>query len=372
MSNPKQARHAAKIPRPEEIVAHLSEAIKGHDHIKKMLACAVYAHLMKCHSKSRAMRPVQSLENCLISGPTGSGKSAMLQRLANYLRMPVVTVLSSSLSPNGYKGKTCENVLDQIQEVAVVDDVMTPTLVVWDEIDKISCPSIDGGSAKIEAATYKRMTQSDMLGILQGINLSDRKGLDLSKVLHVGCGAFPEMLTPHAQRAIGFLTPSEPENDHPLERVDPDHFIAQGLMPELVGRFPRLGIMTKPDRTTIREIITDSITSPYRQKLWHFAQHGTRLQFDDGALDLLAKMVSEHPTGVRALQLVLNQLLHEFEYEITRSECKSIEEIRYNRDAVAGTQEPMTIRSSTNNSTILRTVSMPNPEPPEEENLGIF
>jgi ATP-dependent protease Clp ATPase subunit len=78
--------------------------------------------------------------------------------------------------------------------------------------------------------------------------------------------------------------------------------------------------MTKPDRATIREIITDSTTSQFRQKLWHFAQHGTRLQFDDDALDLVAEIVSEHPTGVRALQLVLNQLLSEYEYEITRND----------------------------------------------------
>lgn len=320
------------------------------------------------------MRSATSLENCLISGPTASGKSSILQRLASYLQMPTVTVLTGSLSPAGYKGKSCNDVLDQIVEVAVADGVMTPTLCVWDELDKIACPFGDDIRAAADVGVYNRMTQSDMLGIIQGIALTDRPGLDLGKVLHIGCGAFPERSTPTTRRAIGFLTPSESEVGPCPDRIAPEHFIRQGLMPELVGRFPRLGVMAKPDRTLIREIITESATSPFRQKLWHFAQHGTRLQFDDGALDLLAEMVSNHPTGVRALQLVLNQLLADYEYEITRSDCKSIEEIRFNPDAVAGIEEPLVIRSSVTNRPIERTISIPNKKPAEDEEdyLGIF
>ena len=362
-----------RIPRPEEIVAHLSEAIKGHDQIKRMLACAAYAHLMKCYSKSRSMHSVQSLENCLIAGPTASGKSSMLQRLASYLRMPTVTVLTGSLSPSGYKGKTCTDVLGQIEEVAVDDGVMTPTLCVWDELDKIAYHTGDGCRAEADSGEYKRMTQSDMLGIIQGISLTDRPGLKLNHVLHVGCGAFPERSTPRTGRRIGFLTPQEPEVDQTLEKIGPDYFIGHGLMPELVGRFPRLGMITKPDHSTIREILTESSTSPYKQKLWHFQQHGTQLLFDDEALDLLARMISEHPTGVRAIQLVLNQLLSEYEYEITRSDRKSIEEIRFTRGAVAGHEEPMIIRSSTNNTPIERTMPAPKPDSDDDaDSICVF
>lgn len=359
-----------RIPRPEEIVAHLSEAIKGHDHIKKMVACAAYAHLMKCHSKSRVMRSVQSLENCLIAGPTASGKSSMLQRLASYLRMPTVTVLAGSLSPSGYKGKTCNDVLDQIEEIAVDNGVTRPTLCVWDEYDKVACGMPDTTQAQLDAGVYKRMTQSDMLGILQGITLSDRPNLDLSRILHIACGAFPERSLPKAQRPIGFHAPAITEETSIQNQVNPEYYIKLGLMAELVGRFPRLGIMNKPDQSMIREIITESVTSPYRQKLWFFEQHGTTLKFDDEAIDLLAQMVSEHPTGVRALQLVLTQILGDFEFEVTRSDRKSIEEIRFTRDAVAGIEDPMIIRSSTvRPSPAIRTQNM---DSDADDDLAIF
>lgn len=374
MSAPKPGSQTIRIPRPEEIVAHLSEAIKGHESTKRMLACAAYSHLLKCQAKSKAIRNVQSLENCLISGPTGSGKSAMLQRLASYLRMPVVTVLSGSLSPSGYRGKTCNKILDQIEEAAVIDGIMTPTICAWDELDKTSLTSAANSNIGEEADIYKKMVQSDMLGILQGIALSDRPGLDLGKVLHVAVGAFPEKPSPKTERLIGFHTPQEAEDDHPHEQVTPDYFITHGLLAELVGRFPRLDIMTKLTPATIRQIITESTTSSYKQKLWHFKQHGTELRFDDDALDLLAEKVARHPTGVRALQLVLNQLLHEFEYEITRSDRKSIEVIRYDHAAVLGTSEPIIVRSSTNNTSIERTIAVPNKKPSEDEedHFGIF
>lgn len=375
MSHDNETQSMKQIPRPEEIVAHLSEAIKGHDHIKKMVACAAYAHLLKCHSKLRAMQSVQSLENCLISGPTASGKSSMLQRLAHYLSMPTVTVLTGSLAPAGYKGKTCNDILDQIEEVAVVNGATCPTLCVWDEYDKVAFGTPNSTQAQLESGVYKRMTQSDMLGILQGIQLSDRPALDLSKVLHIACGAFQENALPKPIRPIGFHSPLIGDDVSHSDQVSPEYYIRLGLMPELVGRFPRLGIMTKPDQSTIREIITESVTSPFRQKLWFFAQHGTALKFDDEAIDLLAQMVSEHPTGVRALQLEMTRILGEYEYEITRSDRKSIEEIRFTRDAVAGIADPMIIRGSTNNSPIVRTMVTPNPQPcegDEEDSLRIF
>lgn len=286
----------------------------------------------------------------------------MLERLTSRLGMRFVTVLCSGLAPTSYKGKTCEHVLDQIEQVAVDDGVMTPTLCVWDELDKIAFNTGDDCRAEADSGVYKRMTQSDMLGIIQGISLTDRPGLKLNHVMHVGCGAFPERSKPRTERRIGFLSSLEPEVDRTFEKIGPEYFIAHGLMPELVGRFPRLGMMTKPNHTTIREILTESSTSPYKQKLWHFQQHGTHLRFDDDALDLLARKVSEQPTGVRAIQLVLNQMLYEYEYEITRSDRKSIEEIRCTRGAVAGTEEPIIIRSSTYNTPIHRTMPVPMPD----------
>ena len=339
-----------QIPRPETIVAHLSEAIKGQDHIKRLVASAAYAHLMKCHSDSKVMRSVQSLENCLIAGPTASGKSSLLQRLATYLKMPTVTVLTGSLSPAGYKGKTCSDVLDQIEEVAVVDGVTRPTLCLWDEFDKCAFGPPSATQAHLAAGVYKRMTQSDMLGIMQGVKLSDRPGLDLGKILHIACGAFSQASEKKRQQVIGFHREKFIEERSTNVKVTPGYFIDKGCMPELVGRFPRLGVMDKPDQSTIREIITESVTSPFKQKIWFFGIHGTRLHFDDDAIDLLAQMVSEHSTGVRALQLVLTEILGDLEYEITRIDQRRIVEIRYTMDAVAGIEEPMIVYSSVDNS----------------------
>ena len=214
------------IPRPEEIVAHLSVAIKGQDNIKRMVACAAYAHLMKCYSESQDMRFVQSLENCLISGPTASGKSSMLQRLADYLQMPTVTILTGSLSAAGYKGKTCSDVLEQIEEAAVENGVTRPTLCIWDEYDKCSYGFDGANQTQVDAGVYKRMTQSDMLGILQGVRLSDRPDLDLSKVLHIACGAFSEPAPPEKSKVIGFHATGmihEHENHH--SSLYPEYFI---------------------------------------------------------------------------------------------------------------------------------------------------
>ena len=360
-SEPSQIK---RIPRPEEIVAHLNEAIKGQSHIKRMIACAAYSHLLKCHSKLQTIRTAQSLENCLISGPTASGKTSMLQRVANYLKMPTVTVNTGSISPAGYKGKTCSDVLEQIEAAAVSNGVTHPTLCIWDEYDKCSFGGSNTTQSQLEAGVYKRMAQSDMLGILQGIRQSDRPDLDLSKVLHIACGAFAERPTANKSGIIGFHAGFQPfEEEQPQTSPSPEYFIQQGLMAELVGRFPRLGVMDKPDQVMIREIITESITSPYRQKLWFFQQHGTNLRFNDQAIDMLAQVVATHPTGVRALQLVLNHLLAEFEYEITRTDCKSIEEILFTQAAVAGTEEPLVIRSSTTKSGRIPVTSKPDQDP---------
>ena len=77
------------VPKPQEIKAFLDEHIVGQDDAKKVLAVAVYNHYKRIAHNATAQKDNKEVEiqksNILLVGPTGSGKTLLVQTLAKML-----------------------------------------------------------------------------------------------------------------------------------------------------------------------------------------------------------------------------------------------------------------------------------------------
>jgi ATP-dependent Clp protease ATP-binding subunit ClpX len=314
---------------PQEIVAHLDQYIVGQDEAKKTLACACYCHLHSCATIESIVEPVWPDNHTLIAGPSGTGKSEMIRVLCSLLKIPNYQIDCTSLTPNGYKGTNISYILNDLEEKFVLDDDITPPcIVIWDEVDKLW----DDGS---EAGKYRRMTQSDTLKVFEGAKVSER--LDLSRILHVACGSFvgmDEILHPKRPPTIGFESALFQDNHSgPVSstHIEAKHFIEFGLIPELVGRFSRFAATERHDLADMKDIMLKSKISFLWRKIDQYKRHGTKLVFLDDAVEELAKIALNHPSGARGLRQLISHALAPWDFQLSELLTSGILEIRYDR-----------------------------------------
>lgn len=318
------------IPSPAQIVAHLDQYIVAQDETKRTLASACYCHLHSCSLAASKGEVVWPDNHTLIAGNSGTGKSEMIKALCSYLNIPHYQIDCTNLTPNGYRGRNMDSVISDMEQDLVKADDSTPAcLVCWDEIDKIW----DDGS---EAGRYRRMTQADCLKLIEGGKVSDK--LNTAKILHVGCGAFVGMdkiRFPLDAPQIGFnSTPCVNTDVNVTNKIEAQHFIKFGFMPEFVGRFSRFSAMSPLLKSDMVKIMTESKISFLIRKIEQYERHGTKLIFTDEAIDELANIAISHPSGARGLRQLISQALAPWDYKLVDLGPNGIREIHYCRESI--------------------------------------
>ena len=77
------------IPKPKEIKEFLDQYVIGQEQAKKILSVAVYNHYKRISHADAAGDVELNKSNILMIGPTGSGKTFLVQNLARILNVPI-------------------------------------------------------------------------------------------------------------------------------------------------------------------------------------------------------------------------------------------------------------------------------------------
>lgn len=121
--------------KPTEIVKRLDEYVVGQTDAKKKLAVAAYNHYKRLSMPDKEI----DKSNVLLIGPTGSGKTFLVQNLAKVLDVPVAIADATSLTEAGYVGDDVESVLVRLVDAAGGDVRKAEQGIIFiDEIDKIA------------------------------------------------------------------------------------------------------------------------------------------------------------------------------------------------------------------------------------------
>lgn len=120
------------------IKARLDEYVIGQEHAKKVMAVAVYNHYKRVFAPSSDDVEIQK-SNMLMIGPTGSGKTYLVQTLARLLDVPLAITDATSLTEAGYIGDDIESVVSKLLAAADNDVERAEHGIIFiDEIDKIA------------------------------------------------------------------------------------------------------------------------------------------------------------------------------------------------------------------------------------------
>ena len=343
----------ADVPAPHKIKAMLDEYVVGQEYAKRAMSVAVYNHYKRVITDTMDDIEIEK-SNMLMLGPTGCGKTYLVQTIAKILQVPLAITDATTLTEAGYIGDDVESILSKLLAVADNDVEKAERGIVFiDEIDKI---------AKKKNTSQRDVSgesvQQGMLKLLEGSEVEVPVGansknamvplttVNTKNILFICGGAFPDLEQIIKERlmknsSIGFGADLKDKYDHDkkiLEKVTTEDLRNFGMIPEFLGRLPIVFTLQGLDEEMMVQILKEPKNAILKQYQKLLALDEVKLEFDDGALHAIAAKAMEKDTGARALRAILEEYMLDIMYEIPKDD--SIGEVIITKEYIEGTGGP--------------------------------
>lgn len=325
-------------PRPEEAIREFIDQVpllspvdisteleklgyKGQMDQRRALSLMAYRHvrrLKRIYLEGEAPNDLPPKQNILMLGPTGCGKTFMVELLfQNILKLPTVIVDITSFTESGYIGDDVRTILTRLIINANGNQHLAECGVVClDEFDKIASSSSNarfaGQGTTKDVSGYG--VQRELLGMIHGADVVVAMDYGFSEFGHrvqvathnipfVACGAFSGMdeLLRENRSNIGFRNAAG-EDLSQLTLDEVGSFQKFGFLPELIGRFSRIISFPKLSTETLKQILTENVLPQFSNE---FRGEDLELTVSEAALDHLVARSEKRNTGARGLQTEL-------------------------------------------------------------------
>lgn len=323
------APHSPVLPTAMEMIQFLDQHVRGQKRAKQDIATALYSHYL-----SQSYRDLEEEDlgrnHVLMIGPTGSGKTFMVQLLAEQLGVPFSHACAASLVESGYRGRPVDDIIRTLLDRAHGDPKLAQKGIVFiDEIDKIRAQDVGGGRD-----ISGEGVQNALLTLLDGRMADSVDGryhpaIDTSRILFVCAGAFVGLAPIVSKRlsqdrhGLGFhARPGESIDRVPdasvykaICQVQTKDLTEYGMIPEFIGRFATVTMLHELTLDDLRAIASDDSPGTELYKRTKLARlHGIDLQFTPAAIDQIAHAALALSTGARGLNRWISQALESVQH----------------------------------------------------------
>ncbi|MBI5066318.1 AAA family ATPase [Candidatus Woesearchaeota archaeon] len=254
------------------IMGYLDLFVPDQREAKEELAKAFHLYHVKRNSKDLVL----PMSNVLLVGPTGSGKTYMVNLLAKKAGLPIASTNATGKVPESFSGTPLAEVFEQFSQD------QKDGIVYIDELDKVL---MNEGNP----------LNNELIGFLENGEVRGRK---TENYLFITSGAFQDIYKIKKSRG----------DESPLSRED---LIGAGVREEILGRIPILVNVAPPTLETMIKVLEgpDSFVTQYAN---YFTTRGYKLELEDGVINLIAEYGMQSNLGFRSLKPVCGKLFGEY------------------------------------------------------------
>lgn len=335
-STASEAKIHIPLLKPHEVKQKLDEHIIGQEDAKIALSVEVSRHLKRAANPDLKFRK----SNIFLIGPSGTGKTCMVEALASFIHVPLVTSDATTFTEAGYIGKDVSACLLQLLEKTNYDVKVAETGIIYiDEADKMVVRKAEGLNSRdirgesVQQAFLKIIEGADVdIEVPDTVSATRQVRINTKNILFIFGGAFEgiefivndRLNRKQKKQLIAIPGLKEQPVVEQAWKVEQEDIIRYGFIKEFVGRVHLVAMLHKLSIEQLMGVLVETNNSVVREFKSMFEADGIKLDFDGDALSYIAEEAHKQDTGARSIRGIMSRWMNPIHYDASQEDVTEV------------------------------------------------